>query len=117
MGSVDGQIAAYLLMRVDQMQMIQNKQQREICWSHQRMTEFGIPRHKYQSNGGRRPVETEEMGPEVDWPAQNPNPFDPESRRRRAQENGTRPVPTGSSDSYVSSVGENAEDGERRVFN
>ena len=99
------------------MQMTINKHQREICWSHQRMTAVGIPRHKYQTNGGRRPVETEEMGVEVEnWAAQNMNPFDPENRRRRAQENGTRPVPTGSSDSYISSVDENTDEGEQRVF-
>ena len=114
-GRIDGQIATYAIMRIDQLSLNFNKMQREICWAHQRISKAGIPREPYQYNGGARPTDTTPMGNEVaNWPDQNRNPF-----RRHAPRNVGRP-PTGNTSSSSASVNaaseENTEEGERNVF-
>ena len=46
------QIGLYALLRIDQMSLIQQKQQQEICWLSQRMANAGFGRAGFQTNQG-----------------------------------------------------------------
>ena len=71
----ENQIGLYCLIRVDQFSLIQQKQQREICWLMNRMTSAGFGRPGYQTNPGTRPEATEGMPDNVNWATQNANPM------------------------------------------
>ena len=71
----ESQIGMYNLIRIDQLSLLQTKQQREICWLVRRYKEAGLDRPGYQTNPGVRPVETAAMPDNVDWSTQNANPM------------------------------------------
>ena len=71
----ESQIGLYNLLRIDQFSLIQQKQQREICWLMNRMTSAGFGRPGYQTNPGTRPEATEAMPDNVNWATQNANPL------------------------------------------
>ena len=101
------QMTIYMLLRQDQMFITQQKLQREVCLAHQRITNAGFPRERFQTNPGTRPVATEELGDEVNsWPDQN----QPRMGRNFIPRVGH--LPTGNTTPTESAAGENTEDAE-----
>ena len=112
--TTEGHISTYCIMRMDQLQMTINRLTRDTCWAHQRMSDVGIPRRHYQSNGGTRPVTNgPPMGDDVpNWSSRNQNTFN----RRQITAVGRVPGDSIPGDSSHRSISETTEQQERRVF-